>query len=111
MSEIIKDHASNIKQIIQLAKADLIKTYRGAALGWFWAIIKPVITIAVFYFAFSIGLRSGKPITNDHGVTFAYFLWLIAGFIPWFYMSDMISQGTACVNRYSYLVTCPHARR
>ena len=45
--EIIKDHIAYRKQIKKLAKADLIRTYRGAALGWSWSIIKTAVTIFV----------------------------------------------------------------
>ena len=98
--EIIKDHIQYRQQIFKLAKADLVKTYRGAALGWAWAIIKPAVTIFVYWFAFAIGLNSGKDING-----FPYFLWLITGVVPWFYMSDMITQGTEAIRKYSYLVT------
>src|SRR5699024_3798009 len=87
-------------QIFKLAIADLKKTYRGAALGWMWAIIKPAVTIFVYWFTFEIGLRAGKPVNG-----FPFFLWLIAGVIPWFYMSSMITSGTDSIRRYSYLVT------
>lgn len=97
---ILKEHIEYRQQIIKLAKADLVKTYRGAALGWSWAIIKPAVTIFVYWFAFAIGMRSGKPVNG-----FPYFLWLISGLIPWFYMGDMISQGTDAIRKYSYLVT------
>ena len=98
--EIIKDHFEYSQQIFKLAKADLVKTYRGAALGWTWAIIKPTVTIFVYWFAFSIGLRSPSKVSG-----YPYFLWLIAGIIPWFYISDMIASGTDTIRRYSYLVT------
>ena len=98
--EIIKDHIQYRQQIFKLAKADLIKTYRGAALGWAWAIIKPAVTIFVYWFTFSIGLRGGKDVEG-----FPFFLWLISGVIPWFYMNDMITGGTECIRKYSYLVT------
>lgn len=98
--KIIKEHIEYKNQIIKLAKADLVKTYRGAALGWAWAIIKPAVTIFVYWFAFSIGLRMGKDVNG-----FPYFLWLIAGVVPWFYMSEMITGGTDCIRKYSYLVT------
>ena len=42
---IYNEHVSYKDQIIRLAKSDLIKTYRGAALGWAWAIVKPLITL------------------------------------------------------------------
>ena len=50
---ILNEHLTYRKQVIKLAKSDLIKTYRGSALGWAWAIIKPVVTIFVFWFSFS----------------------------------------------------------
>lgn len=83
-----------------MARSDLVKTYRGAALGWLWAIIRPVVTIFVYWFAFSIGLRISKDVSN-----YPFFLWLIAGVVPWFYMNDMITQGTDCMRKYSYLIT------
>lgn len=98
--DIIKEHLEYKQQIFKLAKADILKTYRGAALGWSWAIIKPAVTIFVYWFAFEIGMRSGKAVNG-----FPYFLWLIAGLIPWFYMGDMIAQGTDAIRKYSYLVT------
>lgn len=98
--EIIKDHIQYRQQIFKLAKTDLVKTYRGAALGWAWAIIKPAVTIFVYWFTFQIGLRHGSSVEG-----YSFFLWLIAGLIPWFYMSDMITGGTECVRKYSYLVT------
>lgn len=100
LRNIIKDHIEYRKQIFKLAKSDLIKTYRGAALGWAWAVIKPVVTIFVYWFAFTVGLRTNKPI-NDY----PFFLWLIIGLVPWFYMGDMITKGPNCIRRYSYLVT------
>src|SRR5699024_8572209 len=83
-----------------LAISDLKKTYRGAALGWAWAIIKPAVTIFVYWFTFEIGLRAGKAVNG-----YPFFLWLLAGVIPWFYMSNMITSGTDSIRRYSYLVT------
>lgn len=102
----IKEHKEFYKQLIELAKADLVKTYRGASLGWLWAIVKPSITIFVYFFAFSVGIRSAsKPVTGGDGQEYEFFLWLIGGIIPWFYVSEMMTQGTDCIKKYSYLVT------
>ena len=69
---IIKEHWQYRHQLLKLAKADIVKTYRGAALGWSWAIIKPTVTIFVYWFGFEIGLRSGKDVNG-----FPFFLWLM----------------------------------
>ena len=100
ISTIIKEHIMYKDQIRMLARSDLIKTYRGAALGWAWALIKPMVTIFVFWFAFSIGLRSGQPIAG-----YPFFLWLVAGMLPWFFMSELITGGAGCIRKYSHLVT------
>lgn len=100
IKEIISSHYEYRNQLFKLAKSDIMKTYRGAALGWAWAIIKPSTQIFVFWFAFSFGLRKGGDVSG-----YPFFLWLIAGMTPWFYMSEMISQGTDCLRKYSYLVT------
>ena len=97
---VFKEHTTFYKQIFKLAKSDLIKTYRGAALGWSWAILKPTMTLFVFWFAFSFGLRSGQPVEG-----YPFFLWLTAGFLPWFYMSEMITGGAGCIRKYRHLVT------
>ena len=97
---ILNEHLTYRKQVIKLAKSDLIKTYRGSALGWAWAIIKPVVTIFVLWFAFSFGLRSGGDVDG-----YPFFLWMIAGFVPWFFMSEMITSGAASIRANRHLVT------
>jgi len=87
-------------QIFKLAKSDIIKTYSGAAFGWAWAFIRPLVMTLVLWFAFSIGLRLGGDIEG-----YPFILWLISGLFPWFYMSDMITGGAAAIRKYDYLVT------
>ena len=98
--EIANEHIRWRYQIFNLAKSDLKKTYSGAALGWLWAIIKPLITILVYWFAFSVGLRQGKVVEG-----YPYILWIVAGIIPWFYMTEMITQGASSIRSYKFLVT------
>lgn len=100
LRQIISEHLTWRRQIILLAKSDIIKTYSGAALGWAWAIIRPIITISVFWFAFTYGLRTGGEVNG-----FPFALWMIPGFMAWFYMSDMLTKGAGAIRKYRYLVT------
>lgn len=100
LKEIINDHIKYRKQIWKLAKTDLGKNYKGSVLGWAWAILKPTITLVIYWFAFSVGLRAGKPVEG-----YPYFLWLMAGLIPWFYVRSMFTGGANCLRRYTYLIT------
>lgn len=100
LKTIITEHFRWRGQILKLAKSDLIKTYSGTALSWAWALIKPALTIAMLWFAFSFGLRSRADIGD-----FPFILWLIPGYISWWYMSDMLTKGSGSIRKYKYLVT------
>lgn len=97
---IISEHIEWRGQIFKLAKSDIIKTYSGAAFGWAWALVRPTLMIFVFWFAFTYGLRGGGPVEG-----YPFVLWMIPGFIAWFYMSDMLTQGAGAIRKYRFLVT------
>ena len=96
---ILKDNWEWRGQIFNLAIFDLKKKARGAVLGWAWLLIKPIMYMAVFCFALAIGLRGGGEPTE-----YPYFMWLISGLIPWFFMEEMIGSGSDALRKYSYLV-------
>ena len=86
-------------QVWNLAKIDLVKTYRGAALGKIWLFVKPAVYILVFWVALVFGMRSSSDVNGK-----PFLLWLAAGVFPWFFMSDMINTGSDVYHRYPYLV-------
>ncbi len=96
---MLKEHLCNIKKIFQMSILDLKKVYKGAALGWIWVIAKPSVTIFMYWFLFDIGLRIGKDVNNH-----PYYIWLITGLIPWFYISNIINTLPNTYRKYSYLV-------
>lgn len=77
---------------------DFRSRYVNNSLGGIWAFIQPAITILIFWFVFTVGFKSaavgGTP----------FILWLISGMIPWFFLSESISQGTNAVVENDYLV-------
>lgn len=99
LKEIVSEHIRYKYQLRQLAKSDMKKQYSGSMIGIGWALIKPAIVIFVFWFALTFGLRTGSD-KDGH----PFFLWLIAGMIPWFYMRDMITGGAMCIRKYKFLV-------
>ncbi len=107
--EIFKEHKGFGRQIFLLAKNDLIKTYKGAAVGPLWAIVKPLFTLFVYWFAFSIGIRSGHTIhiANVHGHTAGYpiFEFIMVGFVPWWFISDAILSGAKSIRTNRQFVT------
>lgn len=98
--QIVKENWGWRKQIANLAVFDLKKKARGAALGWMWFLIKPAMYIGCFWFALCVGLRSGHSAASGA----PYILWLSAGIVPWFFMSDMLNSGCNAMKSYPYLV-------
>ena len=96
---LIKDIVCKRGLILDLAKADFRKRFVGSYFGVVWMFIQPVVTVAIYYFVFGVGFRSGDPI---EGVP--YVLWLVPGIVPWFFFSEALNMGTNCLQEYSYLV-------
>ncbi len=99
LKQIFSENWRYRHQILGLAKVDLVKTYRGAALGRIWLFVKPAVYILVYWFTLSVGLRGGSDVNG-----YPFLLWLAAGVFPWFFMSDAINTGSNVYRRYSYLV-------
>ena len=99
--QIPREHKGFAKQTFMLAKEDLIKTYKGAILGPFWAVMKPLFQLFVYWFAFTIGFRSADR--TEMGAP--YFIFLMVGFIPWAFMSDAVSRGSKSIADNRQFVT------
>lgn len=101
---IFKEHRHFGKQIMLLAINDLKKTYKGAVIGPLWAAIKPAFTIFVYWFAFDVGIRSSGPV-EWNGQIFERFIFMLVGFIPWFFITDSITLGAKSIRMNKQFVT------
>ncbi|HHV10255.1 MAG TPA: ABC transporter permease [Clostridiales bacterium] len=98
MKDKISKKTSEIIFIWQFAMDDFKAKYAGSALGGTWAFLQPIITIVLYWFVFQLGFK-----TQSVG-DFPFILWLLSGLIPWFFFSDAISNATASMMEYNYLV-------
>ena len=83
----------------KLLKNDFKARYIGSYLGIVWGFIQPIITVLIYWFVFTVGLRSGE---RPDGTP--YIIWMIAGLLPWFYFSDALGAITNTFLEYSYMV-------
>ena len=98
LKTLIKELIQNRKLILKLAVNDFKTKYVGSYLGIIWAFIQPVVTVVVYWFVFSVGLR----VVPTGNVPFV--LYLVSGLVPWFFFSDSLSGGTSALIEYQYLV-------
>lgn len=88
----------NRRLALNLARNDFKTKYAGSYLGMVWAFIQPVVTIAVYWFVFTVGFRAGSQ------AGYPFVLFIVSGIIPWFFFSDALNGGTNAMTDYNYLV-------
>lgn len=82
-----------------LSWRDLKVRYRQTFLGVLWSVIKPVLTIIIFYFVF-------QKIANIRSVgKIPYTLLALAGLIPWQFFSNSFSESAQSLIINSHLIT------
>lgn len=97
---MVKDIFANMGLIKELAKNDFKKKFAGSYFGILWAFVSPIVTICVYWFVFTVGMRGGAGDVDGY----PYVLWMIAGLIPWFLFSEILTGGTNVLIEYTYLV-------
>ena len=87
--------------IWKLAKNDFKKRYAGSYMGAVWAMVQPVVTVAMYYIVFDRIMGNGAR-QGAEGIPFVLFL--TAGLVPWFFFSEALNNGTNALLEYNYLV-------
>ena len=85
--------------IWKLAQNDFKKRYAGSYLGAIWAMVQPVVTVALYYIVFD-KIMNGASRTEEA----PFVLFLTAGLVPWFFFSEALNAGTNALREYDYLV-------
>lgn len=87
--------------IFSFAKRELLGRYKGSALGIAWAVLTPVVMIAIFTFIFAgiFGARFG--VNDSH---WDYALYLFCGLLPWSMFQESIQQSANTILVHANLV-------
>jgi len=87
--------------IYSFARRDLVGRYKGSALGIAWAVLTPVVMIAIFTFIFAgiFGARFGA--SDSH---WDYALYLFCGLLPWSMFQESVQQSAYTIVAHANLV-------
>ena len=87
--------------IFSFARRDLLGRYKGSALGIAWAVLTPVVMIAIFTFIFAgiFGARFGA--SQSH---WDYALYLFCGLLPWTMFQESVQQSSNTIVTNANLV-------
>jgi lipopolysaccharide transport system permease protein len=87
--------------IFSFARRDLAARYKGSALGIAWAVLTPIVMIAIFTFIFAgiFGARFGA--SDSH---WDYALYLFCGLLPWSMFQESVQQSATTIVAHANLV-------
>src|SRR5438067_3102534 len=85
----------------RMAGRDLRQRYVGSTLGFAWAVLNPLLFVAIyaliFTFVFGGRLSPGAP-------TAQYALYVVTGLLPWISFSEVASKSTQAMSEHRNLV-------
>ena len=87
--------------IAEMTRREITDRYAGQLLGAAWAIGVPLVTMAVYVFAFTVLFR-GRLGPADNGL--AYTAYVLAAIVPWLALQDVLGRATVCVSGSASLV-------
>jgi len=98
MSQIRRTPVRYRELLVGLALTDFRARHKGSLLGAGWSFAHPIATIGLYLFVYKVAMRGGET----EGVPFA--LWLVVGFVPWFFFTDGLVAMSQSLVDYRYLV-------
>src|SRR5215216_4268203 len=95
------EYTMRAELIISFARRELLGRYKGSFLGIAWAVLTPVVMIAIFTFIFAgiFGARFG--VSNSH---WDYALYLFCGLLPWTIFQESVQQSANTIITHANLV-------
>jgi lipopolysaccharide transport system permease protein len=84
----------DLKMLTNLFRMTLGDRFQGSALGLTWAVLSPVLLMAMFCFVFTY-VFPGR-LANQPG-TLPFIVWLLSGYGPWLALSEGLSAATTSV--------------
>lgn len=86
MQKLLKKYRYSLIVLEELVKTDFKLRYQGSALGYLWALLRPLFLFAILYVFFVKILGIGKEIEN-WGIA------LLLGIVMWNFFSEVVNQG------------------
>ncbi len=97
-SQFLQDIYKNRTLLITLSHNDFKEQFLGSYLGLVWAVLRPALFMLIVWFIFSIGFK------GDGQSDTPFVLYLMCGYIPWFFFSDAVTGGMNSIVSNKFLV-------
>jgi len=94
----------NHQELIQaVLRRELKARFQGSVGGWFWAVVAPLVAIAVYTFAFTTNLQ--LPLADTlGGHRVAYALFIFSGIVVFNFFSEMAYRSPMLLHEYAHYI-------
>jgi lipopolysaccharide transport system permease protein len=84
-----------------MAERDLRQRYVGSVLGYLWAVVYPLLFVAVYAFVFTVIFRGRL---NANSTPDQYALYVISGLLPWVSFSEVAARAPQTAGEHRNLI-------
>jgi ABC-type polysaccharide/polyol phosphate export permease len=86
-----------------LSLRELRTRYRKSFLGWFWSLLNPLSTVAIYSFVFGILFKATAPPGDPSGLT-VFALYMLSALLPWSFFGLVTNLGMNSLLSYAGMV-------
>src|ERR1700730_5457185 len=87
--------------VFSLAKRELVARYKGSLLGLVWAVLTPIVMIAIFTLIFAGIFKARFGVSNSQ---WDYALYLFCGLLPWNAFQEAVQLSSSTIVGHANLV-------
>lgn len=89
--------------VLAILRREVRERFKGSIAGWVWAIVAPLLAIAVYTFAFSTTLA--LPVSDGtDGKQISYSLFIFSGIIVFNFFSEMAFRAPMLLHEYTHFI-------
>jgi len=86
-----------------ILRREVSERFKGSAAGWVWAVVAPLLAIAVYSFAFTTNLKLPMADTTA-GPRVGYALFIFSGIIVFNFWSEMAFRAPMLLHEYTHFI-------
>ncbi len=88
--------------IAAILRREVRERFKGSVAGWIWAVVAPLLAIAVYTFAFTTNLQ--LPLSDTTGPRMAYALFIFSGILVFNFFAEMAFRAPMLLHEYAHFI-------
>jgi lipopolysaccharide transport system permease protein len=90
--------------IVAILRREMSERFKGSIAGWVWAVVAPLLAIAVYTFAFSSKLELPHEYLLTKNPSTSYALFILSGIVVFNFWSEMAFRAPMLLHEYTHFI-------